>query len=146
MAKRKDVIIKTKYESKEDCIENCRDIKSKTVMAMSLNRKISGTMTTGGQFVLSSRSKGAAMFEFKGHVEENRDGVFMVGDIAPKSFQVKLIYTSVIIMMLAGAAMMLTFNPVLLLFGVLFMVIPWANVLAMKYSDHLYNVIVKKVT
>lgn len=146
LAHRKDIIIKTKYSSKYECMENCRDINKKTIMAMSLSRAISGTVSDTGEFCLSSRSKGAAMFEFIGEIEENKDGVFMVGEIQPKPYQVKLIYFMTILFTLMGFGFVLSFEPVLVLFGIFFMIIPWINIIALKTSDHLYKLIKRKVT
>ncbi len=147
MAHRKDIVIKTKYGSKQECIEECRDIKKKTIMAMSFNSSISGTVSEFGEFNLSSRAKGgAAMFEFTGQIEEDSDGVFMVGEINPKKLQARLIYGMIVLFTIAGLGFIITFNPVLMLFGVLSLIVPWLNFAALKYSDHLYKIIIKKVT
>ncbi len=145
MPKRKNIVIKTKYKSKSECIEECRDIKNKTIMAMNLNRKISGSMTPDGRFELSSRAKVAAMYEFIGYVEENSDGVFMVGDIQAKKLQKTLILISIVLFSLLGMGFILTFDPVMLFIGVLFMIVPWINFIIMKQSDALYKEIIRKV-
>lgn len=78
MTKRENITIKTKYETKQDCIENCRDIKRKTRLATTYSRQISGEVYTDGSFELSSRAKGSAMYEFRGIIKEEADGIYMV--------------------------------------------------------------------
>lgn len=67
MSKRKIIKIKTKYRTKEECINNCRDIKRKTFMC-GVSKSISGEVNTNGTFKLSSTRKKSGMFEFIGAI------------------------------------------------------------------------------
>lgn len=146
MKKRENITIKTKYETKQDCIENCRDIKRKTRLATTYSRQISGEVYPDGSFELSSTAKGSAMYEFKGMIKEEADGVYMVGDIIKKSFALKVIYVSITLSTLFAIVLIMTMNPVFILFAVLFAVVPWLNLIVINYSDYLYKDIVRKVS
>jgi hypothetical protein len=77
--RREDIVIKTKYKTKEDCMENWRDIASKTTLAVTYSRQISGQVYPDGRFEFSSRAKGRAMREFRGIIKEEADGAYMIG-------------------------------------------------------------------
>lgn len=146
MTKRENITIKTKYKTKQDCIENCRDIKRKTRLAVTYSRQISGEVYPDGSFELSSRAKGSAMYEFRGIIKEEVDGVYMVGDIIKKSFALKVIYISIALATIFAIVLIMSMNPVFILFAVLFAVVPWLNLVIINYSDYLYKDIVRKVS
>lgn len=145
MPKRNNISIKTKYKTKEECMENCRDVKGKTILATTYSRQISGEVYPDGSFVLSSRAKGSAMFEFKGVIREEEDGVYMQGDIIKKPSAIKIVYGSILISTVIAIAMVLTMNPVFILFAVLFATMPWLNLMIINKSDFLYKDILNKV-
>lgn len=145
LPKRNDISIKTKYNTKEECMENCRDVKGKPILATTYSRQISGEVFPDGNFVLSSRAKGSSMFEFKGIISEEADGVYMKGDIVKKSSSIRIVYGSILISTLIAIAMVMTMNPVFILFAILFATIPWLNLIIINKSDFLYNDILNKV-
>lgn len=146
MPKRENIEIKTKYRTKSECIENCRDVKRKTKLGTTFSRQISGEVFPDGRFELSSRAKGSFMYEFKGIIKEEPDGVYMLGDIILKSSALKIIYTYIILGTVIAFVLIMTMNVVEILFGLLFATVPWLNLLAIKRSDYLYKDIIRKVS
>lgn len=146
MAKRNNISIKTNYKSIEECKENCRDYKGRTRISTNFLRQISGEIHEDGSFILSSRMKGSAMFEFIGKIIEKPDGVYMIGDIRPKPIQLKIIYVSIVLMSLLGFLFIFTMGVVGLLFGAIFLIGPWFNLILINKSDYLYNDIIRKVS
>lgn len=145
MPKRDNISIKTKYSTKTDCMEHYRDVKRTTRLSLTYSRQISGEVYPDGRFVLSSRARGSAMFLFKGVIKEETDGVYMVGDIIKKPSAIKMVYGSIILSMMLAFGLILTMNPVFMLFGLLFATIPWLNLWILNTSDNLYKDIVNKV-
>jgi len=142
---RENISIKTKYQTKTECMENCRDIKKKTKLATTYSRQISGEVYADGRFELSSMAKGSSMYEFKGIIKEESDGVYMVGDIIKKPFALKMIYGSIAISTIMAIGLAMTMNPVFIFFAVLFVTVPWLNLIIINKSDYLYRDIINKV-
>lgn len=145
MPQRKAIKIKTKYMTKDDCMENCRDITRKTRLSTNYSRQISGEVYPDGSFVLSSRAKGSSMFEFKGMIQEEDDGVYMIGDIKKKAIATYIVYLSIIISEIIALSLVMTLNPVFILFALFFFTLPWLNLIYLSRSDSLYKDLVNKV-
>ncbi len=146
MSTQKEIRIKTRYTSIEECRESCRDIHKKTVMATTFSRGISGEINQDNHFVLSSTQKGSALFEFVGQIIEADDGIYMVGEIQKKRRALWIIYGNIVFGFLMGLVLIMTMNVVLVFFALFFMSVPWINVIYINRSNALYNVIKKKVS
>lgn len=145
MAYRKDVHIKTNYQTKADCIEELVDHKKKTFFALFL-RQISGLMTDEGEFEISSRFNAGAFFEYKGRVVEETDGIYLKGHMAVKR--------SMKIFIIILAILLIPASPVYIFawgfWGILFMVFMFIDVAVIfgcfKYSDALYKDVMRKLS
>jgi hypothetical protein len=146
MPKRENIVIKTKYKTKSECIEKCRDFKGKTKLVISLSRQISGEVFPDGRFELSSRAKGSAMYEFKGMIKEEEGCVYMVGEIIPKLFTLRIIYLSIVLGIIMAMVFIITMGTVGILFALLFATVPWLNLIAISRGDYLYKEIIRKVS
>jgi len=146
MAMRENIKIKTKYKSILECEQSCVDGIGRKIVAKSWSKKLYGIFEDGHRVVISSDAKGAALFEFEGRIVAREDGIYLEGDIREKSYSKGLVYGSVAFSLILGFAMMSTFNPVFVFMGVMFMVIPWTNVIYMRKSDVLYQMLVKRVS
>lgn len=145
MPKRENISIKTKYKTKADCMENCRDVKRITRLSLTYSRQITGEVYPDGRFELNSRARGNAMFEFKGIIKEEADGIYMVGDIIKKPSAIKMVVGSIVLSMIVAFGLVMTINPVFMFFALLFATIPWLNLWILNNSDDLYKDIVNKV-
>lgn len=145
MIHRENVSIKTKYETREECIENLVDHNKKTYLSLFL-RQISGHMNQEGEFEVSSRYNAGAFFEFNGKVAEDDDGIYLKGDIRVKKF--------IKVFTILCTIMVFVVSPVYIIawksFGIFFMIfilvdigVLWAQ---LKYSDALYQDILRKVS
>jgi len=145
MAKRKNIRIKTKYSTKYECMEKCRDYHGKTRLDLVFIRHISGEVYPDGSFELSSRSRAAALLEFKGKIIEEEDGVYMVGEIVSKHFAVSLLYICTLLVLIVSPLYIYSWG----VFGILYMFFILGllaiNFLLMRFSDSLYDEIVRKV-
>ncbi len=83
MPRRKNISIKTNYESKVECINSLIDYNKKTFLSLYVNQ-ISGMINESGEFEISSRYKLGALFTFTGSVTEVDDNVYLEGDIKVK--------------------------------------------------------------
>ena len=145
MAIRENVKIKTKYKTILECEQACVDGIGKKIMAKSWSNKLFGVFEDGHRVVISSDAKGAALFEFDGRIVAREDGIYLEGEIREKSSSKGFVYGSVAFSMILGLIMMSTFNPVFMFMGAMFMIIPWTNVIYMRKSDALYQMLVKRV-
>ena len=145
MPKRENISIKTKYKTKAECMENCRDVKRITRLSVTYSRQISGEVYPDGRFELSSRARGSAMFEFKGIIKEEADGIYMVGDIIKKPSAIKMVVGSIVLSMIVAFGLVMSMNPVFMFFALLFATMPWLNLWILNTSDNLYKDIVNKV-
>lgn len=143
MFKEKYTEIRTKYLTKEDCMNNCRDITRMTSMARSFSRKICGEVHSDGSFKLSSTNKVSNMFEFTGTIEERQDGIYMAGEIMPRSLHKMLAYIGVGMGLIFGIILVLVNDS---LVGLIISLFPWINILIMKYSNSLSKDIIRKVS
>ena len=144
MAYRKDVYIKTHYQTKDQSIEQLIDHKKKTFFSLFL-RQISGVITKDGYFEISSRYNAGAFFEYKGHVVEEVDGIYLKGDIeVKKALKIYMIIISILLLPLS-----LVFTMAGGVYGVIFMLIMLVEIGVIfgyfKYSDALYKDILRKI-
>lgn len=120
MAHRENIEIKTKFESIDECMENCRDIKRTWVVPLPGFRKIYGVVNGDGSFKLSSQRKNSAIFEFVGSIKTRNSDVYMAGEIRPKTRYKYSIYILNVILSVIGACMIFTINPVLIVIGTIY--------------------------
>ena len=145
MTHRKHVEIKTKYQTKNECLENCRDIKKSIVLPIPFSRKIYGQVFDDYTFTLSSRGKtGAVALKYVGHIESRDDGIYMSGDITVKPFYKILLYVLGISFILAGVFITLIGMLYLQLVGILLIAIGWYYIFLLTKSDILYRDLIKK--
>lgn len=78
--------IETPFESYEECLENCVEIRKKTYLAYVFDYRISGTVNEHGEFRLSCRSGNASYFEFIGIIVEQEKKYMMKGNLIIKPF------------------------------------------------------------
>jgi hypothetical protein len=144
MTHRNDVEIKTHYETKKLCIENLIDHKKKTFFALFL-RQISGVMTDNGDFEISSRYNSGSFFEFKGHVVEEVDGIYLKGHIEGKKDFKKYLTIITLLCILASPVYIIAWG----IYGILFMSFILIDILIIwwyfKYGDALYKDILRKL-
>lgn len=85
------------------------------------------------------------MFEFKGIIKEEADGIYMVGDIIKKPSAIKMVVGSIVLSMIVAFGLVMSMKPVFMFFALLFPTIPWLNLWILNNSDDLYKDIVNKV-
>lgn len=146
MAIRNNVKILTKYKTIDECIESCLDYYGEARFYSSFYRGIGGTISKSGEFNISSKTRGSGIFQFIGKIEEVDGNIYLVGDISEKAVQIKIIYISILFMILLGFFIIFVMAPLGILIGPLFMIVPWFNLLYVKRSDALYHEIVRKVS
>jgi hypothetical protein len=148
MVKRNNVAIKTKYNTTQECLEQCRDYKGDTIFAGAFSKGISGSVASDGHFVLSSRKRYENLFEFIGRVEQREDGIYMVGDIKPRSFAIYSSYFGIVLGFVIGVVTIFfsTAENDLRLFGFVMILLPWINTVILRKSDSLYTDLINKVT
>jgi hypothetical protein len=146
MAHRKNVAIKSKYETLEDCRENCRDIKKRLTLPIPASGKIYGEFYEDDFFVLSSRkAKTSVIFEFVGKMEECEDGIYLVGEIRAKEYQKWLLYGFSILFHMIGIAFIAVGTPGWIAYGVFLLIAVWIYILFVWKSDSLYHDLIRKV-
>lgn len=146
MAHRKNLEIKTKYESVEVCMEECRDIKKKRTMPVPASAKIYGEVFDDGSVHLSSRkAKTSVIFEFIGQIEARNDGIYMVGEIRPKPYQKWIMIGFSILFHLVGIVFIWTGEAGGIISGLLLFVFAWIYVLFLWKGDSLYADLIRKV-
>jgi hypothetical protein len=146
MAHRKDVAIKTKYETLQACRENCRDIKKRLTLPVPASGKIYGEFYEDDFFILSSRrAKTSANFEFVGQIEECEDGVYLVGEIRVKEYLKWLLVGFSILFHMVGIAFIAVGTPGWIAYGIFFLIAAWIYILFMWKSDSLYHDLIRKV-
>lgn len=139
------VLIKTRFASIEECAENCVDQVGRVRFSSSLGRKIIGEVSSDYKFVISSSMKNAATHEFVGDIVAREDGIYMVGIVRPRKLTSIMTYISIVLGVFFGIGLILSFNPVFVLFGFFFIFIPWLNLLYLKKSQVLLGLIKNKV-
>lgn len=145
MTNRNNISIKTRFETVDSCKQNCLDQVGKVRYASSMGKSLIGEVTDQNSFRIGSNQKSAATHEFIGYIVQKEDGIYMEGDIKARKFSERMIYLSLIFGVVFGIMLILSLNPVFVLFGILFMLMPWMNVIHLKKSNALYNLIIKKV-
>ena len=146
MAHRKNVEIKTKYESVESCMKDCRDIKKKTTIPVPASGKIYGVVHADGSFWLSSRkAKTSVIFEFVGYIEERNDAVYMVGEIRPKRYQKWIMIGFSLVFHLIGIVFIWTGQVGGIISGIMLFVFAWIYVIYLWKGDSLYCDLLKKL-
>lgn len=144
MAKRKNISFKTKYSSIEECRVNCVDVEGMPLFGRSLSSKFYGVFHEDNSFVLTSVSKVAYSFEFEGTILQKDDGIYLEGEIRVKKKSLYIVYLSILLSVLFGVMLVLSFNVVFMFMGILFMIIPWFNLNHINRSDALYNLLIKR--
>ena len=146
MTHRKNVEIKTKYESLEDCRENCRDIKKRLTLPIPASGKIYGEILEDDSFVLSSRkAKTSVIFEFIGKIEERNDGIYLVGEIRPKRYQRWIMYGFAFAFHLLGIVFVMIGTPGWIAYGLFLFIAAWIYILYLRWGDGLYADLIRKV-
>lgn len=140
------IIIKTKYKTKAECIQKCRDFSGKTNYDWIIQKKFSGGVYPNGRFELSAMSGAGANQIFMGQIIESDAGVFMEGMITPKIFVKKFLKTSAVLTAIVTPIYIYTQHwlGALFMFFV-FCLIIWNYVLT-YFSESLQKQITKKVS
>ena len=146
MIYRQNISIKTKYKTINECRENSIDKVGKATFSSTIGKSLIGEILPNNSFVIGSNQKSIAVHQFVGEIVESDDGIYMVGDIKERPLSLFAIYFSVIFGLIFGVGMILTWNPVLMLFGLLFMIVPSFNIIHIKRSNGLYNKIFDRVS
>lgn len=146
MVNREDILIKTRFSTIEECRGNCIDKIGKVRYASSLGKSLVGEITPQDTFVIASNQKGVATHEFVGEIYQKDNDIFMKGIIRPRKFSMIIVYAYVVFGLIFGITLILSFNPVFMFFGLLFMLVPWLNVVHLNKSNALYDRILQKVT
>lgn len=146
MVYRDNISIKTKFETIDECRENCIDKTGKVIFASSMGKSLIGNIQEDNSFLIGSNQKSVALHEFIGVIVQEEDGIYMKGDIRPRLFSKIFIYFSVLLGLAFGIGMILTWSPVLMIFGLVFMIVPSLNIVFMNKSNALYDKITRKVT
>ena len=141
-----DIVIKTKYTSKQECINNCLDHQGKTYLTWVFNYSITGIIDDKGHFEISCMSRAAAMQEFIGDIVEKEDGVYMIGKIIPKPFTMRSLIVLTTILVIIAPIYVLKLGFVGLMVMVITCSILGINYYMMLKTDSLFNRISKKVT
>lgn len=138
--------IKTKYETKEECLEQCRDHKGWTRFDWMIIMKISGEVYPDGSFELTAMARAGACQIFRGRIKQEEDGIYMEGRITPKIFVKRFLIVCAVITALV--------SPIYVYYlgwwGTVFMlavfsVIAW-NFALMYFSESLKKQIIRKVS
>ena len=146
MAYREGIDIRTSFTSIEAFEKGCIDHEGIPFATTSWNRGLWGTVDEQGRFEITSGKKGAALFIFRGKVEVIDNNIHMIGDISIRTHGKVMLYVSIVMMTLFGLLLIVSLNPVFILFGIMMIVLPWLNVVYAMKNDALYNQIVNKVS
>lgn len=141
MTHRKDVVIKTRYMSIEECSVNCIDSWGKMTIPFGFSKKIYGVVYDDYTFWMSSCSKMGSIFKFEGLIEKREETVLLVGNISVKIGYLISLYVMCFLLTFTGLVVAFSVSP----FGVLLIAIGWLYIIIMNKSDVLYNYLVKKV-
>jgi hypothetical protein len=146
MAHRKNLVIKTKYKSISECKENCRDIPKKRTLPVPASGKIYGVVYDDGSVRLSSRkAKTSVIFEFNGSIEARDDGIYLVGEIRPKTYQKWIMIGFSFIFHLIGLVFIWTGEAGGIVSGILIVACAWTYIFYLKFGDSLYIDLIRKV-
>lgn len=146
MAYRKDISITTPYTSIKGLKETFLDHEGMPKTATTWNRGLWGSIEDQGMFEITSGSRGSGMFVFTGQAEVEEGQVHLKGQIDIRKRSLYAVYGSTAIMSLFGILLILTWNPVFFVFGLMLMIVPWFNYFYMVRSNALYMEIQKKLT
>ncbi len=98
---------------------------------------LTGHVDDNGAFVFSCKARGAGLSEFEGSLTTKEDGIYLVGKIQPRQSKMKLLYGLIAFNMIFGLMLMFSKNPLLMLVSILFITIPWLNLVVAKKGNYL---------
>lgn len=140
----KKVLIVTPYKSFEACREGCVDKKGTSKWYSQATTDLFGVFGQGHAVTITTNNKAAGSFEFKGHMTICGDAICLEGMIQAKKTSKRIVLISLLTSSLLGLFLLTTANPVWVLFGLLFMAVPWLNVWHLKKSKFLLDLIEKR--
>jgi hypothetical protein len=129
--------MKTNYESIEEAVEKVAQLienSKKTLVAMNL---LTGEIKLGGEFILSSKARGAAMSEFIGKIVQREDGVYLVGIIQPKESAMKRFYLLGAFNLIFAFILVMSGNFVFVIFALLLLFVLFMNMNITKKGNYL---------
>lgn len=129
--------VKLKVNSKKEAIkylEQLLEKGNKQILAMNV---LSGSIDENGNFIFSSKAKGAALSEFVGSVVEKSDGLYLEGEISPRKKRMILLYGLIGLNALLGLLLMFSGNIIFQMVSILFLTVPWLNVWIAKKGTYL---------
>lgn len=106
-------------------INELLDIGKDTMLARNV---LTGEVTKDGRFTLSSKQRGASLSEYVGRIHVDESGVSLKGVIQARKKRLYLLFVLIVLNALLGFFMIFSGNGLFMLFGPLFIMLPWINV------------------